>query len=144
MELAGAGLLSVVLAFFAFFCGGFLVAQAVVCWVAMTLLQRIPEAHRRQSPAMVWLMMIPLFNLVWHFFVYPRIAESYRSYFAAEGSFDGGDFGAGLALAFCIVAAACIVPGLSELCFLGAFVLWILMIVKFFDLRRRIPIGAAR
>src|SRR4051794_2730546 len=83
-------------------CGTFLVwaaIQAAICWFLSSCLKILPPEHRRQKPGMVWLLFIPVFNLVWNFFVFPAIADSYRSYFHSIGRTDVGGCGRGLALA---------------------------------------------
>lgn len=75
-----------------------------LCWFVSSCLQRLPPEHRKQQPGLVWLLLIPCFNLVWNFFVFPKLAESYQSYFAAQGRTDTGDCGYGLAMTYCVGA----------------------------------------
>ena len=124
-----------------------------LCWFLMTCFQRIPEAHRKQQPAMVWLLLIPCFNLVWNFFVHPRLADSYKSYFDSVGKQDVGDCGANLAKIYCWGCVVSIVPNLlsripglqmvvgalSCLISLGLLVVLVLMLVKFGTLKGQIP-----
>jgi hypothetical protein len=55
----------------------FLIIAILICLFLSSCLKRIPEEHRQQSPGMVWLLLIPCFAVVWNFFVYPKIAESF-------------------------------------------------------------------
>jgi hypothetical protein len=50
----------------------------VVCYLLYTALLALPQQHRRMDPGLVWLLLIPLFNLVWNFFVFLRVPESYQ------------------------------------------------------------------
>jgi hypothetical protein len=128
-------------AFAAIMCGAILVGlaiQAVICWYLSTCLKAIPEEHRKQQPNMVWLMMIPLFNIVWQFFVYPKIAESYKSYFDSIGRTDVGDCGKNLALVLCILVCLGVVPYLNICTGIAALVLFILVLVKFGTLKGQI------
>ena len=90
---------------------------------------------------MVWLLFIPVFNLVWNFFVYPRIADSFDSYFKSKG--ESVDTGKSLALTFCIMAACGLVAGfipfIGLLYPLAVLVILIILLVKFNDLKGRIP-----
>ena len=43
------------------------------------LLKAIKPENRRILPTMVWLQLIPVFNLGWQFFVVERIADSIRN-----------------------------------------------------------------
>lgn len=40
-------------------------------------LEAVSEENRQMPPGQVWLSLIPIFNLVWMFFVVNRIAESF-------------------------------------------------------------------
>ena len=50
------------------------------------------KEHRNLEPGMVWLMFIPLFGLVWQFFIVKHVSEAVRSWAAANGKevADGG------------------------------------------------------
>jgi hypothetical protein len=114
---------------------------AAICWVFASCLARIPPEHRKQQPGLVYLLLIPFFPLAWNFFVFPRIAASFKSHFQARG--EDVDAGEGLALAFCLLFLGCFllvcVPYVSGLCAVGAFVTFVLMLMKFVDLKGRIP-----
>jgi len=123
-----------------------IVITVLICLFLVSCFKRIPEEHRRQEPNMVWLLLIPCFNVVWNFFVYPKLAESYQSYFASIGRPDVGDCGAKLAMTYCVlvVVTTCIswIPFVSLLsCPLGIviLVLWILFLVKANNLKSQIP-----
>jgi hypothetical protein len=92
-------------------------------------LQRAFEAVdpdlRPMSPGMVWLLLIPLVNVVWMFFVVNHLKTAYTKMGAAgrlTAASDGG-YGVGLALAICM--AASLVPFLA-LVSLAALALWII------------------
>lgn len=92
---------------------------------------------------MVWLLLIPLFNLIWNFFVYQKLPDSYKSYFSSQGRTDVSDCGKGIGLAYAISAAACIVPCLNYLAVPAALVLLIIFLVKAMGLKNQIPEGLA-
>jgi hypothetical protein len=112
--------------------------QAIVCWYLSNCLKAIPEEHRKQQPGMVWLLMIPLVGIVWNFFVYPKISESYKSYFDSIGRTDMGDCGRGLGLTFSILVCTTIIPYLGSCTGLVAFILWIIILVKFSSLKGQV------
>ncbi len=94
---------------------------------------------------MVWLLMIPCFNIVWNFFVYPALSESYTAAFESQGSNPHGDCGRTLALVYCILVAVSVVlsmiPCISIIsCFtsLASLVVWILILVKAGGLKSQI------
>jgi hypothetical protein len=115
--------------------------HAVLCWFVSKLLKRVPKQYRKQEPGMVWLMMIPCFNFVWSFFVYPKLAESYKAYFIAQGRPDV-DCGESLAMAYCILLCCSIIPYVNALTGTAGLVVLILFLVKINDLKNQIPADA--
>src|SRR5436305_313793 len=59
--------------------------NVVICFLLYNAQNAIPPQFRKIEPGMIWLLLIPLFNLVWNFFVYLRIPESYQAYFQSIG-----------------------------------------------------------
>lgn len=104
-----------------------------------TIQKRVPAEHQKIDPLMVWLLLIPIFNLVWNFFVFQRIPQSYQSYFQAQGRTDVGDCGKMIGLWYAICAAVTIVPCLNYLAAPAALVLLIIFLVKLFGLRGQVP-----
>jgi len=121
-----------------------LAISVAVCFFLSSCFRRIPPPHRQQEPGMVWLLLIPLFAFVWNFFVYPKLADSFASYFRAQGRTDVGDCGRGIGLAYCICTACAIVPCVGYLAALAAVILWIIFLVKAADLKRQIPEAQAQ
>lgn len=84
-----------------------LVFLGVYCWtlyIAMKAAASVPSAHRRFEPGLVWLMLIPLFNAVWAFFMTRGITRGMQQAFASRG-LERGDCGAGAGLAYAILTA---------------------------------------
>lgn len=109
-----------------------------VCLFIVSALSRIPREHRRMEPEMVWLLLVPCFGLVWNFFVFQRVPESFRSYFASLGRTDMGDCGRGLGLAYAICSALCVLPLVNYLAAPASLVLLIICLIRFHDLKSRI------
>ena len=116
-----------------------IVINVIICALLSTCYSRIPRQFRKQEPGMVWLLLIPCFNVVWNFFVYPQLADSFKAYFASVGRTDVGDCGRGIGLAYAICAACCIVPCLNYLAALATLVLLIIYLVKVMDFKSQIP-----
>jgi hypothetical protein len=93
-------------------------------------LNRCSPENRAMSPGMVWLMFIPLFNIVWHFFVVINIAKSLGAEFQKRGMVEEPNPGKTIGLVMCILACCGIIPLLGILCSLGAFVCWIIYWIK--------------
>lgn len=138
-----AGVMAGMFGAFAVLCCGVVVVSlaihAFVCYLLYNCFNAIPQEYRKQEPGMVWLLLIPVFSLVWNFFVYPKLAESYQAYFAAQGRADVGDCGRQIGLIYCILAACCIIPYVNALAGPAALVLLILFLVKAYELKKQIP-----
>ena len=68
--------------------GTLLVCLAIAIFYLVTLqkaLSRVSRRNRLMQPGMVWLALIPLFNLVWNFFIATQIPDSLRNEFRARG-----------------------------------------------------------
>lgn len=117
---------------------GLAIAIAIILFLS-NCLKRVPVPYRKMEPGMVWLLIIPLFNLVWNFFVYKAISESYQSYFQSQGRTDVGDCGKSLGLAYCICSCVCIIPVVNMLAGIVALVLFIMCLVKFSGYKNQIP-----
>jgi len=122
-----------------------LAINAVVCYLISTCFKRLPAQYRVMEPPMVWLLMIPCFNLIWIFFVFLRLADSYQAYFQSVGDTEVGDCGKNLFLAYCIVTCCAIlpIPCVQPLVGLASLVLLILSLIKATNLKNRIPENAS-
>lgn len=116
-----------------------LAISAVICWLVFDCYKRIPAQFRKQEPALVWLLMIPLFNIVWNFFVLPRLAESLKAYFDSVGKTDVGDCGRQIGLICAICCACAIIPLVNCLAGPAALVLLIIYLVKITGLKGQLP-----
>lgn len=116
-----------------------LCVHIVVCFFLYKFYKRVPQQFRKMEPGMVWLLLIPCFNLVWNFFVYIRLPRSLKGYFNSVGNQTVGDCGEGLGLAFSICEAATIIPCLGLFTGIAAIVLVILYLVKANQLTEQIP-----
>jgi hypothetical protein len=72
------------------------------------------ERHQKMKPSMVWLMLIPLFNLAWHFIVVKNVSDSIKSW-AAENGASVDDAGYTLGLITCIAHCCGIIPFINFL-----------------------------
>lgn len=122
---------------------------AAICWFLSSCLQKVPVEHQKQKPALVWLLMIPCFNIVWNFFVFPKVAESFKAYFDSIGRTDVGDCGLSMAKLLCILAAVLVpatilvaipIVGALIVCALeiAVLVIFIITLVKFNGLKGQI------
>ena len=130
------------LIFFWFFVFGFAV-NIVLIFLLYTDFTRIPRGFRKLEPGLVWLLLIPCFNLIWNFFVFPRISESFKAYFDSVGDTSVGNCGRDLGFGYAICAAASAIPFVGCLTGIASLVLFILFLVKANELKNRIPVTAS-
>ncbi len=122
-------------------------------------LKAIQRENRTMSPGEVWLQLIPLFNLVWQFFVVTRISDSLRkefnswsndTIFGAEGNeannmgYPRPTYGIGLAMCICVCCAMLIyvkdpiLGMLGSLASLGSLVCWIIYWVQLGQFKNKV------
>ena len=112
------------------------VAIAVAVFYILTMqkaLNLAGERHQKMQPAMVWLMLIPLFNLVWHFIVVKNVSESIKSW-AAEHGQNVDDGGYTIGLVACIANCCGLIPVVNLLAGpvgLVCFILWWVKVAGF-------------
>ncbi|MGB7160576.1 MAG: hypothetical protein WBD40_21100 [Tepidisphaeraceae bacterium] len=119
----------------------FLVVIAILVFIYYLLysaLKAIPPEHRRMEPGQVWLLLIPVFNLVWNFFVFMRIPESYQSYFHSRGRTDVGDAGKNVGLWYSICACCAVIPCIGFIPGIASLILLILFLVKIMGLKAQV------
>lgn len=107
---------------------------AVICWLVSSAQKKVPAEHRLMSPGAVWLLLIPLFNYVWAFFVFTRVPKSLAAALQARGMSSADDCGQRWGLVFAILHACSLVGGfiplIGPLVGLAALVFLVLAIVS--------------
>ncbi|HUT91670.1 MAG TPA: hypothetical protein VMY37_19380 [Thermoguttaceae bacterium] len=124
---------------------------AVVAYLLYSCFQRIPAQHRQMEPWQAWLLLIPIFNVVWMFFVFPKLTKSYQGYFGEQGRTDVGDCGEKIGFACAVCYAVSLVGGfvpclgmiVGPIAALAGLILLIVFLVKALTLKGQIPEGAA-
>jgi hypothetical protein len=94
-------------------------------------LEKCAPASRTMKPWKVWLVLIPLFGLAWHFAVVVHLSDSLANEFAARGiprdeSAPGRTVGLGASACNLLV----LIPALNRIAGIIGFVLWIVYWVK--------------
>ena len=91
------------------------------------LMKSIKEENREVSPGNVWLMLIPLFSLVYAFILYHKISASVKKELESREMDTEGDGAKNLGLALAITGALSLIPvigGLAGLANLVIFIMW--------------------
>lgn len=94
------------------------------------LLKEISPANRQVEPGNVWLMFIPLFNIIYPFILYPKITDSVKMEMESRGMAESGDYGRGIGIALPVTGLCGIIPVIGILASLANLVLFILFWVK--------------
>ncbi len=112
--------------------------QAIICWQLADAFHCIPPRYRFQEPNMVWLLMVPLFNLYWNFKVVPVLAESFQLYFYSRGIADVEDCGERFARWYCYLALTWVIPCVNFVTGIAGLVVVIRFLIEADRLKKRI------
>ncbi len=94
-------------------------------------LKEVSPENQKMPPSNVWLMLIPLFGLVWSFIMVNRIADSLAAEFAKRNiPLEEQRPGYSIGLTFSILFCCGIIPVLGGLASLAGLVCWIIYWVK--------------
>jgi hypothetical protein len=87
-----------------------MVGLALLIWFMVTAygaLNAISPRNREMEPGMIFLLLIPCFNLVWFFLVVIRLANSFEKEFSDRGIRSDGDFGKSQGITMIILVILC-------------------------------------
>jgi hypothetical protein len=122
------------------------VSGALIAWLLYlhtlnrTLAAVRPECRAIQ-PKRVWLLLIPWFNLGWHFHVVEKITESVEKEFAFRRIADCGSCGERIGILQSAFALFCLIPPFAVICFPAAVGFWSAYWVRIAGIRRRLAIA---
>lgn len=102
------------------------------------LLKRVATENRVIEPGKVWLMLIPLFGLVYAFILYPKISESLKNEFSKRGLTDSGDYGKSLGTAMAVLGLCGFIPILGGFASIADLVIWIIYWVKMSEYKTKL------
>jgi hypothetical protein len=115
----------------------FLIPGILYLLTLQNALSKCDPSVRQMEPGMVWLLLIPLFNFIWIFFVVMGIGKSLGAELRRRGISSQEPYPAqsvGMAMAIC--KCCCIIPLLNLLAGLAYVVLWIMYWIKVADFSR--------
>lgn len=111
-----------------------LIALIPIIFYLLTLqntLKEVSPENQAMPPGQVWMILIPLFGLVWQFIVVNRIADSLKAEFQKRNIPSDEDRpGYSIGLTYCILYCCGIIPVLGVLASLAGLVCWIIYWVK--------------
>ena len=95
------------------------------------VLRKCSPQSRTMQPGMVWLLLIPLFNLVWNFLVVNALADTLANEFRLRAIPTADPKpGKSIGIAMAVCTAFAIIPILNLIAFIPQFILWIVYWVK--------------
>jgi len=93
-------------------------------------LKEIKSTNRTVEPSNVWLMLIPIFNYIYGFILYPKISQSLKNEFEFRGLTENGDFGRSLGMALPILSLISFVPIIGGIAGFANLIIWIIYWAK--------------
>lgn len=94
------------------------------------LLKQVQPSNRLREPNNVWLMLIPIFSMIYAFFLYPKISDSVKAEYEYRGLPSKGDFSRSLAIAIAVLPLVGFIPVLGGIAGVGNLVVFIIFWVK--------------
>lgn len=85
----------------------------------------VRPSNRETGIGNILLTIIPLFNLVYGFIVYPKICESIKKEYEELGIPQEGDFGRGLSITFLILCILAFIPFVNIACLIVWIIFWV-------------------
>lgn len=99
--------------------------------------------NRAANPDSAWLLLIPLFNLIWQFILYPRISASLEREFRQRGLPIERDPARSLGLTLAILHACSLIPLVNLFTGIAALVCFILYWTKISGYARQLEANTA-
>jgi hypothetical protein len=104
-------------------------------------LNRCAPESRTMTPAHVWLMLIPLFNIVWQFIVVFRVASSLGNEFRRRKIPAEAEPGQSIGLASSVLLLTSFLPVIGLLTGIAGVVYWIVYWVKIANYSSRLTLA---
>jgi hypothetical protein len=121
--------------------GALIIPTVFYLLTLQTALSRCSPESRALSPSLVWLGLIPLFNLIWSFVLVICIAKSLGNEFRRRGVVESPNPGLALGLAMAICGISYVIPSVGTWTTVAGYVLWIVYWVTIARCSSRIAAG---
>ncbi len=121
-----------------FLLGSLILVPAIFYLITLqNALTKCAPGARTMDPGMVWLLLVPIFHLIWSFFVVMALAKSLGNEFRRRGIPSPDPLpGQSIGMAMCICGCCSVVPLLNLLAGPAAFILWVIYWVKIAEFSR--------
>jgi hypothetical protein len=102
-------------------------------------LNKCAFSSRTIQPGTLWLLLIPLVNLIWHFVVVNGMAQSLGNEFRTRNlTSTDPEPGKSIGIAMCVCGACGLIPLLGILAGIAYLVLWVIYWLKIAEFSRRL------
>ena len=127
-----------------FLFSGLILVPAIFYLITLqNALTKCAPGARTMDPGMVWLLLVPIFHLIWSFFVVMALAKSLGNEFRRRGIPSPDPLpGQSIGMAMCICGCCSVVPLLNLLAGPAAFILWVIYWVKIAEFSRVLDLPA--
>jgi len=118
-----------------------IVVAVFYCLTMQKALERCAPSNRAMVPGMVWLLFIPLFNIVWQFFVVLNVSKSLIAEFKQRNLAGDPSSTKTIGLVGCIAGCCCVIPLVNFIAGPAALVCFIIFWVKVADFSGKIAVS---
>jgi hypothetical protein len=115
----------------------------VVCWLLYKNYKKVPPQFQTLSPGLVWLMLVPLANIVMPIIIGMQVPEAFKRYFDSIGDTSVGDAGKQVGLIWGIAALCTVIPLVNLIAALVALVALVMFLLKVIAMGRKIDEAGA-
>lgn len=133
-----AGLVIIIVFFYLILLGGVITVAVLYLKNLQDTLKECDVKNQQVPPGNVWLMFIPLFNIIYPFILYPKISESLKSEFESRGNPQEGDYGRALGITLPILGVCGVIPILGIFAGIGNLVVFIIFWVKMAEFKNKL------
>lgn len=126
--------------FYLIFVGGFFVLFAFYYKTMIDVMSLIRPTNREIGIGNIMFTVIPIFNLVYGFIVYPKICDSIAKEYQQLGLPQDKDFGKNIVIAMQILMISMMLPFLNVLAIIPLLILFILFWVKIDGYKKKLEL----
>lgn len=126
-----------------------IIVGLIICYIPyifylLTLqktLKLVGEEHQAMSPGLVWLNLIPIFVLGWHFYTVSKVSTSLGRWHSANEELDPDNGANTMGITACALMIASIIPFIGGFLGLAALIVWIIYWVKIAGYNKKLKVA---
>ncbi len=100
------------------------------CLTLQNALKKVKENNRTINPGEVWLLWVPLFNIVWQFILVSKVASSLHNEFESRNIKEDLEPGKAIGITFCVLGLISIIPIIGFLISIAGLICFIIYWVE--------------